>query len=143
MQTNRNSLYTMLLSAALMMFLITPVMAQKTKAKSGPENPPQYPGGTPALMDFMIKNMKYPEAAKKANAEGMVLVRFTVEKDGSLSKIQTITEGSKNPREDFVRESVRVIKSMPKWVPGSQGGKTVRAEMTLPIKFALTDDKKP
>ncbi|MCB9333367.1 MAG: energy transducer TonB [Lewinellaceae bacterium] len=65
-----------------------------------------------------------------------------MEKDGHISGIKTITEGSQNPREDFVRESVRVIKGMPNWTPAKTDGKIVSAEVTLPIKFAL-DGKKP
>ncbi|TNE49818.1 MAG: energy transducer TonB [Bacteroidetes bacterium] len=134
MQTNQNALFRWLLGAAFTLLLISPLAAQKTAT---PEQPPQFPGGMPALIDFMVNNIKYPEAAKKEKAEGMVLVRFTVGKDGSLSGIKTIAEGSQNPREDFVMESVRVIKSMPSWIPAEANGKKVRAEMTLPIKFKL------
>ncbi len=138
MQTNHKPLVIWLLSAAFLLFLAIPLSAQK----EAPEQQPQYPGGMPALIDFMVKNIKYPDAAKKEHAEGMVVVRFLVGKDGSISKIKTISEGSKNPRADFVKESVRVIKAMPKWIPAESGGKKVSAEMTLPIKFAL-DGKKP
>ena len=122
------------------LLLALPLTAQKT---AGPiEKQPEYPGGMPALIDFMVNNIVYLEAAKKEGATGMVLVRFTVKKDGSITGIQTISEGSKNPREDFVRESIRVIKAMPKWLPAEDQGKKVNAEVTLPIKFAL-DGKKP
>ncbi|MCB9316131.1 MAG: energy transducer TonB [Lewinellaceae bacterium] len=140
MQTKHNVHATWLLSAAFSLLFALPLSAQKTAAK--PENQPEYPGGMPALIDYMVQNIKYPEAAKKEQATGMVLVRFTVEKDGHISGIKTITEGSQNPREDFVRESVRVIKGMPNWTPAKTDGKIVSAEVTLPIKFAL-DGKKP
>ncbi|MBK8968555.1 MAG: energy transducer TonB [Saprospiraceae bacterium] len=131
---------TWLLSAAFVLLLALPASAQKTTTKL--EKQPGYPGGMPALIDYMVKNIKYPEAAEKEHATGMVLVRFMVGKDGSISGIKTITEGSQNPREDFVRESVRVVKGMPNWTPAENDGKVVAAEVTLPIKFVL-DGKKP
>jgi len=129
-----------LLGAALALLLVSPLAAQKDAAKF--DKQPEYPGGTAALIDFMVKNITYPEAAKKEQAEGMVVVKFVVNEDGSLSKFKTVSEQSRNPREDFVREAVRVVKAMPKWTPAEAGGKAVAAEMTLPIKFAL-DGKKP
>ncbi len=139
MQTKYNVHATWLLSAAFVLLLALPGSAQKTAVK--PENQPAYPGGMPALIEYMVQNIKYPESAKKEQATGMVLVRFTVGKDGSISEIKTITEGSQNPREDFVRESVRVIKGMPNWTPAEIDGKVVSAEVTLPIKFTLDEEK--
>ncbi len=96
----------------------------------------------PALIDYMVQNIRYPEGAKKSGATGMVVAKFTVGKDGAVSKITTLSEASQNPREDFVLESVRVIRAMPRWIPAESEGKLVAAEVTLPIKFAL-DGKKP
>ncbi len=140
MQTKHSIRFTWLLGAAFALFLVSPLAAQKEAAKF--DKQPEYPGGTAALMEFMMKNITYPEAARKEQATGMVLVRFTVNENGSLSGIKTVSEGSSNPRKDFVREAVRVIKSMPKWMPAEVGGAPVKAQMTLPIKFAL-DGKKP
>lgn len=131
-----------LLGAALALFLVSPLAAQKDASAAKFDKQPEYPGGTSALIDFMVKNITYPEAAKKEQAEGMVLVKFVVNEDGSLAKFKTISEQSRNPREDFVREAVRVVKAMPKWTPAEAGGKKVAAEMSLPIKFVL-DGKKP
>ena len=140
MQTNHIVRISWLLSAAFALFLALPLSAQKVAAK--PEKQPEYPGGMPALIDYMVQNIKYPEAAKKEGATGMVLVRFVVGNDGGISGIKTISESSQNPREDFVMESIRVIKGMPHWIPAEAKGKKVKAEVTLPIKFAL-DDQKP
>jgi len=131
-----------LLGAALALFLVSPLAAQKGSSAAKFDKQPEYPGGTAALIDFMVKNIRYPEAAKKEGAEGMVVVRFVVNEDGTLAKFKTISEQSRNPREDFVREAVRVVKAMPKWRPAEAGGKKVAAEMTLPIRFVL-DGKKP
>ena len=140
MQTKHKVHISWLLSAAFALLLALPVSAQKADAK--PEKQPQYPGGKTALIDYMVNNIKYPEAAKKEGAEGKVVVKFVVGKDGSLSGFKTVAEGSENPREDFAMEAIRVIKGMPKWIPAEADGKVVKAEMALPIKFAL-DGKKP
>lgn len=124
-----------LASAVFTLFLLSTLSAQETSTL---KKEPTYPGGTPALIDFLVQNIKYPEAAKKANAEGMVVVKFKVGKDGSISGIRTVGKTSKNPRPDFVKEAVRVIRKMPKWIPGEIDGKPAAVEMSLPIKFALS-----
>lgn len=135
MQTNRFYLFVSVLCAAMLLMSVSSLSAQN--------NQPQFPGGMPGLVEFMVNNIKYPEAAKKENAEGLVLVKFKVGRDGTLSAIKTVSEGSQNPREDFVREAVRVIKMMPKWIPAEDEGKVTEVEMTLPVSFKLGADKKP
>ena len=135
MQTNRFYLFISVLCTAFVLLAIPPMAAQ--------DKQPEYPGGMPALVDFMVKNLKYPEAAKKENAEGVVIVKFKVGKDGSLTGIKTVSEGSQNPREDFVREAVRVIRMMPQWTPAEDQGKIVEVEMALPVQFRLGQEKKP
>lgn len=135
MQTNRFYLFVSVLSTAFLLMCISPLAAQDKK--------PEYPGGFPALIDFMAKNIKYPDAARKEKAEGIVVLKFKVGKDGALSAIKTVSEGSQNPREDFVREAVRVVKMMPKWTAGEMDGQKVETEMALPVKFRLDEVKKP
>lgn len=135
MKTNRFYLFVSVLCTAFLLLAIAPANAQ--------DKQPEYPGGIPALMDFLAKNIKYPEAAKKENAEGMVVIKFKIGKDGALSGIKTVSEASQNPREDFVREAVRVVKTMPKWTPGEVNGKVAEVEMALPVKFKLGAEKKP
>ena len=131
------SLAAVLLSAALTMF-VSPLSAQKT---AGPDKQPEYPGGFPALVDFLMKNVQYPAEAQKEGAEGVVLVKFLVGKDGALSGIKTVSEQSRNPRADFVREAVRVVKMMPRWNPGEQDGEKVAVEMALPVQFKLAEKR--
>ncbi len=138
MKTNHFSLAQCLLTAGFILFLTLGLNAQKSV-----DAQPEYPGGFPALVDFLSKNIKYPEAARKENAEGMVLVKFTVGADGALHGIKTVSEASQNPRADFVMEALRVIKMMPAWKPLVKNGKPVEAEMTLPIQFKLDQEKKP
>lgn len=125
---------TWLLSAAFVLLATLPSLAQKEAPKI--EKMPKYPGGLEALSKYMIANIKYPEAAQKEKAEGMIVVKFTVEADGSLSNFHTANEG-KPERPDFVLEAVRVAKGMPKWTPAQAGGKAVKCEMALPVKFKL------
>lgn len=124
-----------LLGAAFILLVAMPLSAQKTA--SPPEKMPEYPGGMSALVQYMSTNIKYPEAAQKEKAEATIVVKFTVETDGSLSGIHTVNEGPAQ-RPDMVLEAVRVVKGMPKWTPAQDKGKTVKCEMALPVKFKLS-----
>ena len=100
--------------------------------------PPEYPGGTDALVDFLVKNLKYPEKAKKDSIVGKVFVTFVVEADGSVSHVKVLRGIGGGCDE----EAVRVVSMMPKWKPGTQGGenaKPVAVQMNLPIQFALNN----
>jgi len=97
------------------------------------ESMPGFVGGDQALMKFLSANIKYPEAAKKNNIQGRVIVQFDVDIDGSIKNIFVVR--SVSPELDA--EAIRVIKLMPKWIPGKQRGKTVRVKYTLPVNFML------
>ena len=99
------------------------------------QTPPRFTGGQEALFKFLIENIKYPEAAKQAKAEGTVLVKFVVEKDGSISQVEA--PDSNGIHADLVTEAIRVSQSMPKWVPGVLNGEIVRVQFALPIRFKL------
>jgi len=116
----------------------TTAIQPKDKAKDEPvalvvENMPDYPGGTGKLMEFLAKNLKYPESAEKNKQEGRVIVRFVIEKDGSLTDFAVAR--SVSPALDA--EALRVAKMMPKWIPAKNKGKTVRLRYNIPIKFSL------
>ncbi len=96
------------------------------------ETPPNYPGGMVNFYKLIGNNIKYPEAAKKNNIEGIVFVSFIIEKDGSLSNVavkRTLGYGTDE-------EAVRVLKLSEKWNPGMQNGKVVRVMYNIPIKFS-------
>lgn len=97
------------------------------------EQDPEYPGGVDALYKFIQQNLKYPQLAKENNITGRVFVTFVVEKDGSVSNVKA----ARDIGGGCGAEAVRVIKSMPKWTPGKQRGKAVRAAYTLPVNFVL------
>lgn len=97
---------------------------------------PEFPGGMATMMKFLSENIRYPETAKAANAEGLVVLRFLVKEDGSLANFEHLnTDKMLHP--DLVKEAIRVVSLMPKWKPGLQEGKVVKTEFTLPIKFKL------
>lgn len=101
---------------------------------------PEFPdGGMSALMEYLSKNIKYPEAAMKKGTQGRVTVQFVVEKDGSITNVK-ILRGI-DPELD--KEAIRVISAMPKWKPGTQRGEAVRVRFTVPVMFRLTEDKTP
>jgi TonB family protein len=97
------------------------------------EKMPSFPGGDEARIDFMMKNLKYPEQAKKNGVQGKVFVTFIIETDGSLTNVKVMRGIGAGCDE----EAVRVIKLMPKWTPGIEKGKPVKVQFVLPIKFAL------
>lgn len=100
-----------------------------------PEKYPQFIGGIKKFGEFLNKNLVYPEWEKTQKIEGRVFVTFIVEKDGSTSSFQVarVPNGSKN----LGNEAVRVLRLMPKWIPGEIEGKKVRVSYTVPIFFEL------
>ena len=102
------------------------------------EEMPRFPGGEKALLDYVSKNIVYPEAAKDKEIQGRVFVGFVVEKDGSIGEVKLLRGISKECDE----EALRVIKSMPKWQPGKMKGEPVRVSYQIPIFFKLDNDTK-
>ena len=96
------------------------------------EQNPEYPGGMPAMIEFLQANIKYPEDAIKQNIGGRVIVMFVVEPDGSLSNVRV----ARKVFPSLDDEAVRVVKSMPKWEPGKEKGRPVRVNFTLPVVFS-------
>ena len=97
------------------------------------EESPKFPGGDKAMYEFLSKNIRYPEMAAQNNIQGRVTVQFVVEKDGSIGEVKVVR--GKDP--DLDKEAVRVVKSMPKFIPGKMNGQAVRVWYTLPINFKL------
>lgn len=97
------------------------------------EEQPGYPGGEEARIGFLQQNIKYPEEAKELGIQGRVFVTFVVEVDGSISDVRVLRGIGGGCDE----EAIRVVKAMPKWVPGKQRGVPVRVQFNLPIKFTL------
>ena len=98
-----------------------------------PEKRPLFPGGDMEMIMFLQKNVHTPEDAKKNKITGASYVNFIVEKDGSLTNIK-VRQGAENIAA-LDAEALRVVKMMPKWTPGTQGGVVVRTQYSLPITF--------
>lgn len=97
------------------------------------EQMPTFPGGQTELMAYLGKNIKYPTIAQENGTQGRVTIQFVVERDGSITDVR-VARGV-DPYLD--KEAVRVVKSMPKWIPGKQNGKAVRVKFTVPVMFKL------
>ena len=98
---------------------------------------PSFPGGLEELYKWIDSNVQYPAVAWENGIEGRVIVKFIVEKDGSLSDSTIIH--SVHPLVD--REALRLVGQMPKWNPGKRAGIPVRVRYCLPIKFKLGESK--
>lgn len=105
-----------------------------TKAYEVVEVMPKFKGGESAMMEFLMMNMKYPQAAVKAKQQGRAIVGFVVRKDGTVSDVH-ITKSAGYAVLD--EEAMRVVKSMPAWEPGKQKGKPVNVKYNVPITFRL------
>lgn len=101
------------------------------------EHMPEFPGGKNALKNFLTENVHYPVSALENYIQGTVVLRFIIEIDGSLSKVQVIRGVGGGCDE----EAVRVVTKMPSWIPGSQNGKNVRVYFVLPVRFVLPSTK--
>lgn len=96
---------------------------------------PSFPGGVDAMKKFISDNLKYPETARRVSIQGQILVSFIVKSTGEISNINVIEKV--DPTLD--NEAVRVIKSMPKWIPAKLNGKNVDASYAIPITFKLNN----
>ena len=97
------------------------------------EQMPQFPGGQAEMMQFISKNMKYPTIAQENGTQGRVTCQFVVGADGRVRDVNVLR--GVDPYLD--KEAVRVIMSMPKWIPGKQNGKAVSVKYTIPVVFRL------
>lgn len=99
------------------------------------DEPAEFPGGMPALKEYIKANLKYPETAKANGIEGKCYLQFVVKADGSISNVKVKKGVIDCPECD--REAVRMTEAMPKWTPGRTNGKTVDSIFNLPVIFKL------
>lgn len=105
----------------------------ETKVFDAVEQMPSFPGGTEELMKWLSKNLTYPTLAAENGIQGTVTVQFVVQKDGSIGEVR-VARG-KDP--DLDKEAVRVVKKLPKFIPGRMNGQPVNVWFTLPVRFKL------
>ena len=97
------------------------------------EQMPSFPGGPAAMMEFISRSIVYPVSALKQELQGLVIVSFIVERDGRLSNAKVV----KSVAPDLDKEALRIVKKMPRWIPGQQNGRKVKVKYTVPITFRL------
>lgn len=95
----------------------------------------EFPGGMAALKEFIKANLKYPETAAELGIEGKCYLQFTVSDKGKISDVKVMRKVPDCP--DCDREAVRMVQSMPNWIPGKISGKPVESTFNLPVKFEL------
>jgi len=98
-----------------------------------PDVQPQFPGGEKAMLTHLYSNIKYPQLARDKEVEGLVLVTFTVNTDGTLNNF----EAEKDPGKGLGEAAIEAIKTMPAWEPGKKNGKAIKVEYSLPVRFKL------
>jgi protein TonB len=99
------------------------------------EQNPEFPGGPAAMMKYLYDNLHYPTVAQENGIKGKVTLQFVVDKGGVISQIKVL----KGVDPSLDKEAVRVVQSMPKWIPGKQNGKPVNVWFTLPVSFQLNN----
>lgn len=97
------------------------------------ETAAQFPGGMDACMKWLNEHVKYPVACMEAGIQGRVIISFVVNKDGSIVDLKEV----RSPHPALTKEMFRLVRSMPKWTPASQGSETVRSRFMLPMMFKL------
>ncbi len=98
-----------------------------------PDVEAEFIGGAQAMMKYIQQNILYPPTSIEMNEQGKVYLSFVVELDGSISNIYIERGVSK----DIDNEAKRIVRSMPKWIPGESKGKKARTRCRLPINFQL------
>ena len=97
------------------------------------EQQAQFPGGEAALLAYVAKNIKYPAIAVEQEIQGTVNLRFVVEANGSIGDVQIV----KSLESHCDKEAIRVVKSLPRFIPGKQQGRPVRVWFTLPVRYSI------
>lgn len=97
------------------------------------EQMPQFPGGEAELLKYIASHIKYPTMAAENNIQGRVVVKFVVNKNGKVGDVVVVR--GKDP--DLDKEAVRVVKTLPDFIPGKMNGQAVSVWYTLPINFKL------
>ncbi len=108
---------------------------EQEEAIEFPDVEASFPGGENELKKFLAENVKFPEICMDMDAQGRVFMKFTVEKDGSITNITV--ETNRTGCDEFVKEATRVLNKMPKWSPGEVGGDAKRTVCRLPFNFKI------
>ena len=113
--------------------LYKPQSVNKNSVYDVVEQMPSFPGGISGLRTYLNQNIRYPAEAQENCVQGRVVVSFVVGKDGHISDVTVLR--SVDPSLD--KEAIRVVRNMPRWTPGKQGGEPVRVRYNVPVSFRL------
>ena len=150
---NKLKKYKPLVVPDLSRIKVVPKEDPKPESKTAPESSPKpspnsapeqiftaveqkavYPGGDAALLQWVSSNIQYPTMAQEEGIEGRVYLKFVVEKDGSIGKVEV----ARGKHKELDAEAMRVVKKIPKkFTPAKQNGQAVRSWFTLPVTFKL------
>jgi len=138
MKTKPNYLLKSLFSGVLMLGLVLASVSEAkaqsdVKVYENVDEMPIPPGGMEGLISYFVENLKYPEAAKEGNVQGMVMVSFLIDKEGKVSDAE-ILRGIGSGCDE---EALRIVRGMETWTPGKVDGKSVITRLQLPVKFAM------
>ncbi len=97
------------------------------------EQEPQFPGGNHALFQYISNHLKYPSTAAEIGIQGRVVVKFVVTKTGAIGDVRVV----RKVHPDLDAEAIRVVKSLPNFIPGTMNGYPVNVWFTAPIQFKL------
>lgn len=97
------------------------------------EEMPEFPGGQQALNKYLVDHIIYPEIAREEGIQGKVILSFVVQEDGILREVQV----RRGVHPSLDREAMRVVQSMPPWIPGKNRGRVCRVQYNLPVNFVL------
>jgi len=90
-----------------------------------------------AMLTYIYSNLKYPVEAKKQGIEGMAVVQFNIQKDGTLQKIRVVRDPGAGCGEAAEAIIHQMNEDNKRWIPGMQNGRKVVVQYTLPVKFKL------
>ena len=116
-------------NTALMQSAVDTDSIENSKIFDNVDEEASFPGGIAACMKYIADNFRYPNIQGDCSIQGKIVVTFTVNEDGNLNDIKV----KKSVYSDLDKEAVRVVKSMPKWIPAKQNGKAVKSKYTLPV----------
>lgn len=121
------------------LFLFPACLFAQTPLTVSVDASPEFPKGAKGLFNYLADHLKYPRVAQENGIQGTVYISFTVDEDGSLANIIS----KRGLGGGCTEEAIRVIKSMPNWIPAKYQGKPVKTEFTLPIRFKLEEPPPP
>ena len=101
------------------------------------EEDPTFNGGDRAMKIFLHDNVKFPKDAETEGLDGTVYVDFVISSDGNVREVGTTNIPGEEVDQRFIDEAIRVVKSMPRWLPGRQHGKPVDVSFSIPIAFEI------